>query len=532
MRNIGRIGNVEETTNVEEASFASSTYSQVYDLTHDSNGNRLSNISRSYLSFSFGGKWIEDWNLIVTYSDRMERKTSADFEDLTTDYDVVDGMFYWGTYFKNNTISFTLSTDGITQDKLEDFKNWFAPGEMHELILAEHPNRAIMARISSAPELSVIPFEKDVEIKILNQTYLVPIANYKGEITIEFTMDSPFWYAKEKVITNNFSLPDNLKIMLEDNIPCKEMIQHPTFLGNTIYDEGGSVINTISIPSGNANLNTHPLIYYGGTAPCKPTIGFTLHPQFNSNSYITSPTNTFVSQNKTNYLRLSETNEQIMYLSCPSVYLSYNRAISIFNDNYLKTFDDLRHQITKEINHIEMRKLALHFINYLDNFVFNDTDDDIEIPDEIIGEDNDYGTNNNGTGTITDLKLTNEHRTKLELLMRSTIQRNSTLPIQYNISGEYGNIRARIGYLTIADYPIQTGHKTKIRSYFSSTDYNRWMHDEDISDIIQSPFLVLKERNSFSSEGVINYNINNNYITHNFSIPLENFTIEYNYLYY
>jgi len=73
-------------------------------------------MQRSFISFSYGGKYIEDFNLIAyTEGDRMENNGYAEFEDLTTTYDTLPGQFYWGTYFHANTLSFTLATDGITQ---------------------------------------------------------------------------------------------------------------------------------------------------------------------------------------------------------------------------------------------------------------------------------------------------------------------------------------------------------------------------------------------------------------------------------
>ena len=120
-------------------------YSQVYYATHKGEL-RLPFMNRSFISFSFGGKNIEDFNLIASIEgDRMNRSGSAEFEDLVDAYNIIDGQFYWGTHFKTNKITFKLATDGMTQNQLDDFKHWFAGGKTRELILAEHPNRDIGA---------------------------------------------------------------------------------------------------------------------------------------------------------------------------------------------------------------------------------------------------------------------------------------------------------------------------------------------------------------------------------------------------
>ena len=106
-------------------------YTQVYQATHEGE-KRLPFMNRSFISFSYGEKpdntgkmqpvYIEDFNLIATVpGDRWEREAYSAFDDLTSDYDVIHGQFYWGTYFRATTLNFTLSTDGMTQHQLDDF---------------------------------------------------------------------------------------------------------------------------------------------------------------------------------------------------------------------------------------------------------------------------------------------------------------------------------------------------------------------------------------------------------------------------
>lgn len=256
-------------------------HTQVYMATHDGGDNRLPYRYRSFISFSFGGKWIEDFNLIATVDgDRMEKSLTGEFEDLTSSYDVLDGQFYHSTHFRTNTISFTLSTDGIDQKQLEAFRNWFAPGKTRELILSEHPNRAIMARISTVSEMHMLPFEKQIELTIAGVKYTTSTTNYKGDISLELVMDDPFWYSIINIfgkvsyeqgqvtyinewqdadgntiqfLLNNPEaqtlLKDILKIVYEDGIPMYSMIASPMLFGDDVYAvSGGRMISTIAQP--------------------------------------------------------------------------------------------------------------------------------------------------------------------------------------------------------------------------------------------------------------------------------------------
>ena len=231
-------------------------YTQVYHATHKGE-NYLPFMNRSFISFSFGGKNIEDFNLLASISgDRLQRQGYSSFEDLTSNYTVMDGHFYWGTHYTNHELDFDLATDAITQNELDAFLKWFSAGKVLELILAEHPNRAIQARVKQAPELHLLPFEQKTTKKIAGQEYITSTTLYKGEISLSFVMDEPYWYSKINIFgylneddgiyydvwtdangqeKNIFNDPDAIKIALEDNIPIGSMILDSMLLGDNNY---------------------------------------------------------------------------------------------------------------------------------------------------------------------------------------------------------------------------------------------------------------------------------------------------------
>ena len=236
---------------------------QVYKATHDGQL-RLPFMQRSFISFSYGGKNIEDFNLIAyTSGDRMEKTGYAEFEDLTTTYDTIQGQFYWGTYYHANTLSLTLATDGMTETELDDFKRWFRAGSIRELILAEHPNRAILARVATPPQLHLLGFKQEVSLPFKTgdgdnqQTFYNTYTTvYRGEIDLELIMDEPFWYSIQNILGHQNTLegyfeeswidangqlttikdsPDALKIVYEDHIPLGSTTKIDVFLGGDVY---------------------------------------------------------------------------------------------------------------------------------------------------------------------------------------------------------------------------------------------------------------------------------------------------------
>ena len=264
-------GSFDRYTNVPNE-FDVTTHGQVFQATHEGDGSRLPLMYRSFISFSYGGKNIEDFDLIaVTDGDRMNKDGYSSFNDITSSYDNLDGQKYWNTHYTTNTISFKLVTDGMEQRQLDDFLYWFSAGVCRELILAEHPNRAQLARVASVPKLHLLPFEKTVQAKISEASYTTKTTLYKGEIELELIMDSPHWYsvvnllgklneAKQKYddiwhdpVTNEdvdiFLSQDALKIFYEDGIPIGSMISGSMLLGNGAYaNAGGEEISKIWYP--------------------------------------------------------------------------------------------------------------------------------------------------------------------------------------------------------------------------------------------------------------------------------------------
>lgn len=257
-RDLGIIGSGEKRL----VSVDTSKYSQVWLATHDGRDRRLSPRYRSFISFSFGDKYIEDFDMIACCEgDSLSRNGYADFEDLVTSYDIMDGQYYHGTHYKPNTLSLRLVTDGIDEKKLNEFLHWFAGGKVRELVLMEHPNRAIMARVARPPELDLSPFEKKITIQIGSNSYDTSTTVYRGFISLELTADFPFWYAKQNILVYNaknkgiFSeevlVDDNgaseqaikrrqqfkeaLKVVYEDTVPISNMVQVTMHFGEDSY---------------------------------------------------------------------------------------------------------------------------------------------------------------------------------------------------------------------------------------------------------------------------------------------------------
>lgn len=535
------------------------SHRQVYQATHRGDGKRLPYMNRSFISFTYGGTPIEDFDLIATITgDRLDRKGYADFEDTVSTYSNLDGQYYWTTHYKTNQMDFVLSTDGIDQKTLDNFLHWFKAGITRELILAEHPNRAIMARVAQPPQLNLLPFEHPIEISISGVSYKTKTTLYKGDINLSLVMDQPHWYAIVNVLGKKvpgesgasdryidfwddpftgqqdisiFASQDALKILYEDGIPLGSMINDNMLLGNGAYanvntnmlskiynpdTEVGAIIydpsnNTGAVIAGpivdasnrgieNLPSNTEAYFFYAGTAPSPTIISFTLTPQINDNMIVT-PENSYTSDKKYNQFIIESVHKQILQFTTPNIWSSYNAAIKVFNEyvNAEYAWTEISTEIRNQVHHSAIRAWAIQCINYFKN---NNITPDAALSD----------IKNCMHWVITD-------------------NNGALFPATFKFNSMTGQARGQFTYRVIGD--TLPNDNAGWSSYGEILNTPR---EEDVGDMLKSNYITISDRNYATSSGEIhawneNMPTNSHRILHDVDNGLSNIQIIYKNMY-
>ena len=244
---------------------------QVREATYGADGNHLPSYSRQFISFEWGGKHIEDFNLLVVFDNaRLEKTVYSDTTDITSVFEGRDGQLFWQSNLQPLTINFKLATDGMTARELDDFREYFAAGIVRQLKLTEKPNRYCWARVASAPSISLLPFEHRVEFE--GET--IKTSLYKGEIVLNFVADDPYWYADDTAY-DTLNTTQRKVNCYEEELPYAGAFTSDVpfcFLGdNFMYNN-----NTISLNEGKTlETNTTYLLYNPSRANVFPKISFT-----------------------------------------------------------------------------------------------------------------------------------------------------------------------------------------------------------------------------------------------------------------
>lgn len=458
---------------------------QVYKATHDGTA-RLSLRDRSFISFMYGGKHIEDFKFIATIQNsRIQRNGYATFEDITTNYEVLDGQFYWGSHYTANTIDFSLATDEITEEELNKFKHWFSPGKIRELVLSESPNRALWARVAAPPVLSVLPFEKKIKKKIAGTSYETSITVYRGEASLSFIADEPYWHARANHIKTNYtnaedkigsmtdsggtltlSDKDFIKIIFEDGIPHSSMLSN-----GIIFGDGGSGVHLSS--------TTFQNLYYCGTAPARPTIKFTIQPKFD-NDRLSYPLNSYskaaLENNQTNNYNTISIGSNTLKFTAPSLFLGYNQAIEIMAAMRAgEAAEDARAALRDGVNEYYARSWAMYCIEFM--------------------KKNHFGISASGA-------LNSDFFTKFSTYMRYFLTKNGDSSAPYSATF---TINCKTGQAT-GNFKIRMADTTKgipgtdVRDFLSLDTFDI---EKNVEDMVRSNYLLIDERNLPNEEGCI-----------------------------
>lgn len=313
---------------------------QVYTATHGESGNALSSLERSFISFKWGDKDIQEFNLISTTTNDMfsEMSMLPQFQDLTTTQENVDGQMHWGSYYTKRDFSLTLSTDGMTTEQVNNFKNYFRPGISRKFILSQSPYLYTYARLTQVPTFTFVPFKDYIETNFNNTKIKVNTTLYKGTINLTLTSDEPFWYSTIGKL--DLAGQDQLETAYEYGIPLNFTIRDNSnyiYFANNITNRQGAYNRRI--------LANTPIYYYNcGTSSARPIVKVNLKYRFNGN---------FVEfLNGRNTVVASYENKEFIF-SLPSHLEDYNTAIKIAahyqqGDSYLDLNKQIRDKITNE----------------------------------------------------------------------------------------------------------------------------------------------------------------------------------------
>ena len=117
------------------------------------------------MGFSFDNIHSDDLNIIrVSNGDRYDEDLHPEFEDYTLTVPGRDGELYFGSDFKNKTITIDIAFDRLTERDFRRIRKLFSVRKPCKLVFDERPYKVYMAKINKPVELNYICFTEEQKI--------------------------------------------------------------------------------------------------------------------------------------------------------------------------------------------------------------------------------------------------------------------------------------------------------------------------------------------------------------------------------
>lgn len=142
-----------------------------------------------FIGFTYDGKHsIRDLKIYRTSDgSRYQDQLTANMTDITAEVPGSNGIYYFGTKFKDRTFNIQFAFDDLEEADLQRLKQTFSGDGIHDLVFDEQPYKAWSAKVTGTPSLKFVCFNKD------------NIRKYKGEGTVVFTCYYPYAHTPNKL---------------------------------------------------------------------------------------------------------------------------------------------------------------------------------------------------------------------------------------------------------------------------------------------------------------------------------------------
>ena len=141
------------------------------------------NLAGDFIGFTFDDKHSSDFNLVrVSNGSRYESNLLPSFQDATIQGEGKDGMYYFGSNFKEKPIKFSTAFDNLTEENYRDLAETFSDKKMHKLWFDETPYKAYYVKLKQSPTFKNLCFDEYYEEDGERKAKRI----YRGEMDLEF----------------------------------------------------------------------------------------------------------------------------------------------------------------------------------------------------------------------------------------------------------------------------------------------------------------------------------------------------------
>lgn len=192
----------------------------------------MTKIKGDFIGFTYAGIHSSNLALVRTsQGNRYNEDLLPEIQDKTVPVPGGDGVYYFGSYYRDRTFDFPIAYDQLTEEIINNLQIITGDRRVHPLIFDERPYKVYYAKVSKSPSIDYLAFG-DVGTRV-----------YKGEGMLSLATFSPFARSRFKFL---------------ESYPLSEYPNREEWIGASGIISKGSLDQF--------NSNTIPL-YNGGQLP-------------------------------------------------------------------------------------------------------------------------------------------------------------------------------------------------------------------------------------------------------------------------
>lgn len=182
------------------------------------------NLAGDFIGFTFDDKHSSDFNLIrVSNGSRYESNLLPSFQDATVQAEGKDGVYYFGSTFKERAIKVSTAFDQLTEDNYRKLNETFSDKKLHRFCFDENPYKIYYVKLKQNPTIKNLCFDEGTGRERI----------YRGEMELEFVCYPSFAVARAPHV--NTKIPDNEFVIYYEKGDNDTFLFHNHYLVNSDF---------------------------------------------------------------------------------------------------------------------------------------------------------------------------------------------------------------------------------------------------------------------------------------------------------
>lgn len=178
-----------------------------------------------FIGFTFDGVHSSEFNLVrVSNGSRYESNLLPSFQDYTVQAEGKDGVYYFGTVFKERQIKFSTAFDELDENTYLKMIKKFSAKKISKLWFDEEPYKVYYVKLKTVPVIKKLCFDEGVGRNRI----------YRGEMDLDFACYPSYALARASYVDQALPKDEFIIVKVEENSKGNTLFHNHYLEGDNI----------------------------------------------------------------------------------------------------------------------------------------------------------------------------------------------------------------------------------------------------------------------------------------------------------